>query len=68
MEFLVYGIVFLLCGAALLLKPKLLFDLTESWKSYRSDEPSQLYLFSTRFGGVILSVIGVASLIVFFMN
>ena len=66
MEFLVYGIVFLLCGAALLLKPKLLFDLTE--KSYRSDEPSQLYLFSTRFGGVILSVIGVASLIVFFMK
>ena len=68
MKYLVCGILFILCGAALLLKPKLLFDLTESWKSYRSNEPSKLYLFSTRFGGAFLSVIGVASMIVFFMN
>ena len=68
MEFWVYGIVFLLCSAVLLLKPELVYKLTERWKCYSSDEPSTLYLFSARFSGVIMSILGVGSLIVFFMN
>ena len=68
MEFLVYGIVFLLCSAVLLLKPELVYKLTERWKCYSSDEPSTPYLFSARFGGVIMSILGAGSLIVFFMN
>ena len=68
MKFLIIGILFLLVGAVLILKPKLLYDLTESWKNNASDDPSRLYLMSTRFGGVIILGIGIASMVVFFWD
>ena len=68
MKFLLAGILFLLIGAVLIVKPKFLFDLTESWKNNAAGEPSELYLWSTRFGGVIIFAIGIASMVVFFMD
>lgn len=68
MKFLIMGILFILVGALLLLKPKLLFDLTESWKNNASSDPSKLYLLSTRFGGVVILGIGIANMVVFFMD
>ena len=32
---------------------------TEQWKSYRADEPSELYRFGVRFGGALFLVFGV---------
>ena len=66
--YLVIGLVFILSGIMLLVKPRLFFDITESWKHVSSSEPTNLYIFSTRFGGVIISIIGVACIIVFFCN
>lgn len=68
MKFLLAGILFLLIGAVLLIKPQLLFDLAESWKNNAAGELSELYLWSTRFGGIIIFGIGIANMIVFFMN
>ena len=65
--YLVIGLVFTLFGIMLLAKPRLFFDITESWKHTFSSEPSTLYIFSTRFGGVIVSIIGVACMIVYFL-
>lgn len=56
------GIVFLLIGGLAFWKPGLLWRLTEQWKSYAADEPSGLYIFSTKFGAVILMVLGAAIL------
>ena len=46
------GIVFLALGAFLFFRPDLVWKLTEQWKSYRADEPSELYVLSTKVGGV----------------
>ena len=57
--FLIIGILFLIFGAGMLLKPRLFYDLTEGWKNNATGEPSAFYIFSTRFGGavVVLSLI-----------
>lgn len=38
-------------GLLCLLRPALVWKWTEQWKSYRADEPSELYRFGIRFGG-----------------
>lgn len=42
------GIVLIGIGAFLFLKPDLMWKLTEQWKSYRADGPSDFYLKSTK--------------------
>ena len=58
------GILFIVTGALLFLKPELLWRLTEKWKSYRADEPSDLYRISTKFGGILYFLLGIAMIIV----
>ena len=53
------GIVFLALGAFLFFRPDLVWKLTEQWKSYLADEPSDLYVKSTKFGGVVFALLGV---------
>ncbi len=57
------GLLMLLIGAFLFSKPQLLWELTEKWKSYYSDEPSDFYLKSTKFGGICFAVAGLAMII-----
>ena len=46
-------------GLLCLLRPALVWKWTEQWKSYRADEPSELYRFGIRFGGALFLVFGV---------
>ena len=52
------GLCFMAWGALMFLKPQLIWTLTEKWKSYRADEPSDLYCVSTKFGGVMFALCG----------
>lgn len=61
------GILFVIAGMIMILKPHIIFDITESWKSSSPVEPSSLYIFGTRFGGVIILLIGIGSIILQFM-
>ena len=54
------GIVFVGIGAFLFCRPDLLWKLTERWKSYGADEPSDLYLKSTKLGGGLFALLGIA--------
>nr|WP_254634923.1 DUF6199 family natural product biosynthesis protein [Paenibacillus sp. GbtcB18] len=44
----------------MLLAPGAVWAVKESWKSNDGTEPSDLYLFSTRIGGGIFLLIGIA--------
>ena len=61
------GIVFLALGAFLFFRPDLVWKLTEQWKSYRADEPSELYVRSTKVGGVAFALCGVAAVVLPFV-
>lgn len=54
------GIVFIGIGAFLFCRPDLLWKLTESWKSYGADGPSDLYRMSAKLGGALLALLGAA--------
>ena len=42
------GIIIFALGMFIFLKPGLIWKLTEEWKSYRADEPSEFYLKATK--------------------
>lgn len=57
------GIVIAVVGAVMLIKPQAFYRLTESWKSGTAGEPSDFYLMSTRIGGGIFMLAGIAGAI-----
>lgn len=57
------GIIILALGMVMFLKPHIVWRLTEEWKSYGADEPSDLYLKSTKIGGILFALVGVIMMI-----
>ena len=66
--YILLGIVLIFWGLVMLFFPDLIYELTESWKSSRSAEPSDFYRLSTRFGGVMLILVGIGGLFVMFLG
>ena len=64
---LIAGLFLTICGIIMFFNPSLLYELTESWKSYSSADPSELYIFSTKVGGVFFTLVGIASVILYFV-
>ena len=59
------GLVLIGIGITMLVKPQLVYELTETWKhDGGAGEPSKLYLWSTRCGGVMFILAGICGLIV----
>ena len=55
-------------GIVMLVKPQFVYELKESWKHDGGVyEPSRLYVWSTRFGGVMFTLAGILGLIVPFI-
>jgi hypothetical protein len=54
------AIVLTLAGIWMIARPDTVWVISESWKSSEGAEPSELYLWLTRFGGIICIVVGLA--------
>ncbi len=65
--YIICGIIFILIGIFAFFKPDLIWELTEQWKSYYTDEPSDLYLLSTKIGGGIFILLGIAAVVLPFI-
>ncbi|ANE45375.1 hypothetical protein SY83_02460 [Paenibacillus swuensis] len=59
------GILLIVFGVLMLIRPNLIWLLTESWKSTEISEPSSLYLMSTRFGGIMCILVGAGAIAAF---
>lgn len=57
------GILFILAGFLLFKYARIWWHLTESWKSYRADGPSDLFLLSTKAGGICMALVGLVILV-----
>ena len=53
------GIIIFALGMFIFLKPDLVWKLTEAWKSYRADEPSEFYLKVAKIGGISFALFGI---------
>ena len=68
MLYFIAGLALIAAGIVMLAKPRLFFELTESWKhDGGAEEPSKAWLFSTRFGGVMCVLAGICGVIVPFL-
>lgn len=56
-------IALMLFGLFMLLLPQYFWMLTEQWKSEDATEPSTIFIGSTRFGGVMCTIVGCLGLI-----
>lgn len=61
------GIFFFALGMFLFLKADLVWKLTEEWKSYCADEPSEFYLKVTQISGILLALFGIVVMILPFI-
>lgn len=59
------SIMCIIMGAITFLKPEWVWKVTEQWKSYYADAPSDFYLFTTKLAGIFSFVVGVAGVIMF---
>lgn len=57
------GLFLIAIGLVMFFKPKWVWKLTEQWKSDWADEPSDLYVLSTKIGGVLFMLGGVAVIV-----
>ena len=66
---LLLGGIFLLgFGLLMICFPDLFYELTESWKSSAFGEPSDFYRWHTRIGGIVFALVGIVSLVMFFVT
>ncbi len=56
------SLILVIIGIVMLFRPQLFYELTERWKHSGSSEPSGIWIFSTRFGGVMFLLAGLAGL------
>jgi len=63
----VLSLILVIVGVLMLLKPSIVWSIAESWKSNDATEPSDLYLFSARFGGVLIALAGIGGIVVSFL-
>lgn len=57
------GILIVVTGIFVFLKPNLIWKLTEQWKSYGADEPSDFYIKSTKLGGIAVIIWGIVMML-----
>lgn len=62
------GAVFIVFGLFMIVAPKLFYKITQGWKNDSETEPSNLFVISTRFGGVIFIVVGIAAIVIRFVK
>lgn len=58
---------FFALGMFLFWKPDLVWKLTEEWKAYCADEPSEFYLKVTQISGILLALFGIVVMILSFI-
>jgi hypothetical protein len=59
------SIFLILVGLLMILKTRLIWEITERWTSRDGTDPSSLYIWNTRFGGVMCTLVGLAGLLVY---
>jgi hypothetical protein len=59
------SIFLILLGLLMILKTSLFWKMTERWTSRDGTEPSDFYIWNTRFGGIICTIVGFACALIY---
>ncbi len=61
--FVIY-ILLVLVGLVMLIRPEVVWSITESWKSNGAVKPSKVYVWTIRFGGLLCTAAGIGGIFV----
>lgn len=61
------GIILAIIGLVMIIFPRTFYQFTQSWKNDTSSEPSHIYVIGTKFGGIMVTIVGVLSIIAQFL-
>ena len=67
-EFIIYCSILALIAYLLFFKYELVYNITESWKSYSSSDCSDLYKISCQLGGIVTFIIDLLLIISYISN
>lgn len=67
-EFIIYCLILALIAYLLFFKYELVYNITESWKSYSSSDCSDLYKISCQLGGIVTFIIDLLLIISYISN
>ncbi|MEZ4728671.1 MAG: hypothetical protein R3E79_16175 [Caldilineaceae bacterium] len=59
------AILLVLVGLLMILRPAIIWSITESWKSADATEPSDVYSWATRFGGILCTLAGLGAIVAY---
>lgn len=65
--YLLFACCFIGLGLFMIILPQIFYSLTEKWKTSSDSDPSPVYLFSTRFGGIMFILVGIGSIVAQFI-
>lgn len=61
---MLFGIFMIAIALVMLIKPNVFYEITEGWKNKGSSaDLSNVYIYSTRFGGIMMMIFGVVAII-----
>lgn len=53
------AVIIAVVGVIMIVKPKFIYEITESWKNNSGGEPSEAYILWTRLSGIVCLLIGI---------
>lgn len=63
--YMLFGVIFIVVGIAMVVFPNTYYELTQGWKNSSYSEPSKMFIIGARIAGVFFVVLGILSLIIF---
>lgn len=66
--YLFWGVIILAAGLVMIFAPGKVYDFTQGWKNDSDTDPSPEFLLSTRIGGVVFALVGIAACVRQFLN
>ena len=66
--YLFWGLIILAAGLMMIFAPEKFYDFTQGWKNDSDTEPSSEFLLSTRFGGIVFALVGIAACVIQVLN
>ncbi len=57
--YILTGVLLTVVGIVMIVNPRFVYEITQNWKNIGNSEPSEMYIWHTRFGGVIFVIVGI---------
>lgn len=58
-----FSLLLIIFGLLMLIRPTIIWTITERWKSHDATEPSGIYVVSARFGGILVTLAGIGGVL-----